>query len=223
MPKRDRGDAKPTGTPASKRPTPPSTSFYPLAVTVDGDAPWPPYVYIKRHIEQAGSGGGTAAPPRAAYVAGLPPMWRPPADVLAAVFRRVGDVDAVVVGTDATSAIVSFADAAALEAVMALAARGGALAADVPPPDGPFGLKAWVEDHKRQFPGNDVLQSKVRAKRGGDDGRRERARGEGRRVCSCFRPTSPTPTHLSPPVGRLGRRLRSRGRSPQSSRGGRRR
>lgn len=96
MAKRSRGDAAAAPVKTKRRRSPPAdaASTYALAVSVDGDAPWPPYVYVKRHAEPG------EATPRAAFVTGLPPAWRPLDDVLRAVFGAVGDVDAVVLHKD---------------------------------------------------------------------------------------------------------------------------
>ena len=32
---------------------------------------------------------------------------------------------------------------------------------EVPEPDGPYGLKAWVLEHQAQFPGNEVLAAQL--------------------------------------------------------------
>lgn len=97
MAKRTRADGAPAAPPKPKRrPRSPdaASATYALPVTVEGDAPWPPYLYVKRHAE-AGTG-----PPRAAFVSGLPPTWRPVQDVVAAVFGVVGGVDTVIVHKD---------------------------------------------------------------------------------------------------------------------------
>ena len=99
MSKRTRANgAAATGAPtkSKRRPRSPDAApaTYALPVTVHGDAPWPPYVYVKQHAE-AGAG-----PPRAAFVSGLPPTWRPVAYVVGAVFGVVGGVDTVIVHKD---------------------------------------------------------------------------------------------------------------------------
>ena len=58
---------------------------------------------------------------------------------------------------------MSYASPTSASSLLRRAASGAApLAVDLPPPDAPFGLKAWVEEHKAQFPGNEVLQKRVR-------------------------------------------------------------
>jgi len=100
MPAPKRGaDAGPSRPSAKRRARePPSetldTSFRALRVDVAGDAPWPRHVYVKVHVEE---GGGR---PRAAFVTGLPPAWRPLADVLRALMAACGDVETVVVAKD---------------------------------------------------------------------------------------------------------------------------
>lgn len=56
---------------------------------------------------------------------------------------------------------MSYASPSSLTELLALAKGGTPLDVSLPPPDAPFGLKAWVEDHKAAFPGNEVLQKKV--------------------------------------------------------------
>lgn len=75
------------------------------------------------------------------------------------------------------SAMISYASPSSLIELLALAKSDAPLVASLPPPEAPFGLKAWVEDHKAAFPGNYVLQKKVgRGVGGGGRSGRERER-----------------------------------------------
>jgi hypothetical protein len=61
------------------------------------------------------------------------------------------------------SGVVVFSDEDGAQAALEHAGAGEIVEYELPPPEGPFGLKAWVAEHKAQRPGNAVLQKQVPA------------------------------------------------------------
>ena len=99
--------------------------------------------------------------------------------------------------------MVSYASPSSLTELLALAKGDAPLVANLPPPETPFGLKAWVEDHKAAFPGNDALQKNVSGRGGGDGvggGSRERERAP---TPAPSPPTLPPPHPHPPPIKQL--------------------
>ena len=81
--------------------------FFLLPISLTGDAPCQPHLYVKVHrggddeeedANGGGDGGGSSqSKPRAVFVVGLPLLWRPLAPVLESLFGAFGDVEAVAV------------------------------------------------------------------------------------------------------------------------------
>ena len=96
--------------------------FFLLPISLTGDAPCQPHLYVKVHREDDGAdddddeghqrealkkrktGGGSSSSirplPHAVFVVGLPLLWRPLAPVLESLFGAYGDVEAVAVHPD---------------------------------------------------------------------------------------------------------------------------
>ena len=60
-----------------------------------------------------------------------------------------------------TSAIVVFEQAEGRANVLSAAAAGATVDYEVPEPDRPYGVKAWLLEHQAQFPGNKVLGAQL--------------------------------------------------------------
>jgi len=90
--------------------------FFLLPISLTGDAPCQPHLYVKVHREddanvdegerqeaskKTGGGGSSAIRlPHAVFVVGLPLLWRPLAPVLESLFGAYGDIEAVAVHPD---------------------------------------------------------------------------------------------------------------------------
>lgn len=59
------------------------------------------------------------------------------------------------------SALVVFEQAKGCADALAAAAAGATVDYNVPEPEGPYGLKAWLLEHQAQFPGNEVLGAQL--------------------------------------------------------------
>ncbi len=59
------------------------------------------------------------------------------------------------------SALVVFEQAKGCADALAAAAAGATVDYDVPEPDGPYGVKAWLLEHQAQFSGNEVLGAQL--------------------------------------------------------------
>jgi hypothetical protein len=93
------------------------SGFFLLPISLTGDAPCQPHLYVKVHREndddeeeeegmhrrQTNNDGGRSSSsnnPHAVFVVGLPLLWRPLAPVLESLFGAYGDVEAVAVHPD---------------------------------------------------------------------------------------------------------------------------
>ena len=96
--------------------------FFLLPISLTGDAPCQPHLYVKVHRDDdadeeeqqqeapnprrrktvaGGVGGSSSIPaPHAVFVVGLPLLWRPLAPVLESLFGAYGEVEAVAVHPD---------------------------------------------------------------------------------------------------------------------------
>ena len=94
--------------------------FFLLPISLTGDAPCQPHLYVKVHRDDdddardgeeheplnrrrrktVGGSSSNAAAPHAVFVVGLPLLWRPLAPVLESLFGAYGEVEAVAVHPD---------------------------------------------------------------------------------------------------------------------------
>ncbi|GBF94015.1 hypothetical protein Rsub_07283 [Raphidocelis subcapitata] len=105
------------------------------------------------------------------FVAGLP-LGLSEEDV-GAVLSCFGDVAGVVMHHTKRSCVVVFAEAASARRALAAAGSGQVVEYEPPAPEGPRGLKAWVQQHKAARPGAAALQKQL------DEWGRKRARDAG--------------------------------------------
>ena len=59
------------------------------------------------------------------------------------------------------SALVVFEQAKGCADALAAANAGATVDYDVPEPEGPYGVKAWLLEHQAQFPGNEILGAQL--------------------------------------------------------------
>ncbi|KAK9831949.1 hypothetical protein WJX81_001994 [Elliptochloris bilobata] len=125
------------------------------------------HLFIRPHhgagqADAAGSQKAVASlSERALFVVGLPFLHSDHQGVVSRLFGAFGSVERVAVHAEQTSAIVVFAKVAARDKALKAAAKGRSLELELPLPDKPYGLKAWVEAHKALFPGNAVLRQQL--------------------------------------------------------------
>lgn len=100
-------------------------------------------------------------PGTAIFAAGLP--LGVDEDVLKEIFSCFGTVTNVALHATKRSCIVLFEDAAGARALLQNAGIGQVVEYLLPEPEGAYGLKGWVQEHKAQRPGNEVLQQQLDA------------------------------------------------------------
>ena len=102
--------------------------FFLLPISLTGDAPCQPHLYVKVHRDDdddacdgeeheppnrrrrktVGGSSSNAAAPHAVFVVGLPLLWRPLAPVLESLFGAYGEVEAVAVHPDQVRSFFPF-------------------------------------------------------------------------------------------------------------------
>lgn len=132
----------------------PSTSYSVLPIKLHPKSSLVRHLYLKPQ-----SGEGTQQQGRAVFVAGLPAELHDGA--LLELFSTFGDVERAAVHGSRLSAVVLYSTKKGRDTLLKAAAKGKTIKLDVSPPDGPQGLKAWVEAHKAQKPGNAELQRRL--------------------------------------------------------------
>ncbi|KAL4429356.1 hypothetical protein ABPG77_005130 [Micractinium sp. CCAP 211/92] len=133
-----------------------STSYSLLPVKLTGPGGGPAvtrYLYIKQHASPADG----LPKERALFVAGIPAALQGPP--LVELFARYGEVERAALHGSRVSAVLLYRAAEGLAALLKAAAKRRPLELRLPEPQGPCGLKAWVEEHKALKPGNTELQA----------------------------------------------------------------
>lgn len=96
---------------------------------------------------------------RAVFVAGLPAQLD---EVhLLRLFESFGEVRRAALHGTRTSAVVLFGSKKGYDAIFRAAKKGKVIPVQIQLPEGPHGLKAWVESHKAKKPGNMILQKSL--------------------------------------------------------------
>jgi ribosomal RNA-processing protein 7 len=141
-----------------------STSYRCLPLQLHRDAPLR-YLYLKPAV--LGGDGGAAdqqedfARDCALFVAGLPAELDE--TTMLHIFAAYGEVERVALHGSRVSAVVVYASKKGRDSALKAAAKGKIAEIDLPAPSGPRGLKAWVEAHKAEKPGNAELQRRLDA------------------------------------------------------------
>ena len=133
-----------------------STSYSVLPIKLHPKSNIVRHLYLK---PQAGEGPPLTQQGRAIFVAGLPAELHEGA--LLELFSSFGEVERAAVHGSRLSAVVLYSSKKSRDALLKTAAKGKTIKLDVRPPEGPQGLKAWVEAHKAQKPGNVELQRRL--------------------------------------------------------------
>lgn len=126
-----------------------STSFSVLTLRIRNRSPTLRHLYIKRHDatkEPTDQGFDSSLKGRALFVSGLPVGIEE--DELRSILDQFGNVDQIVIHSVKTSAIVVFSTTDGCTAVLHAAKSGAVVTCTLQQPAGPFGLKAWVAQHK---------------------------------------------------------------------------
>ena len=140
----------------------PSTSYSVLPIKLHPNSAITRYLYLKPQTSTASSDTPGIPPGRAIFVAGLPAELHEGA--LLHLFSKFGEVERAALHGSRVSALVLYATKKGRDSLLKAAATGKIVKLDVQPPQaGPRGLKAWVEAHKAQKPGNAVLQRQLDA------------------------------------------------------------
>jgi hypothetical protein len=108
------------------------------------------HLYIKPHADADGLPKGPAV-----FVVGLPVLLHEAA--LMRLFSEFGEVERAAIHGRRTSAAILYADVAGRDRALRAAFEGRVINVDATPLEGPRGLKAWVEAHKAEKPGNREL------------------------------------------------------------------
>lgn len=136
----------------------PSTSYLVLPITLHPKSKLVRYLYLKPQ-----SGQGNIPQGRAVFVAGLPADLHEGA--LLDLFSRFGEVEKAAVHGSRLSAVVLYSSKQGRDAALKAAMKGKTIRLDIaslPTSGGSFqGLKAWVNAHKAQKPGNAELQRQL--------------------------------------------------------------
>eukprot|EP00775_Hariotina_reticulata_P013701 gene13701-13823_t len=132
-----------------------SKEYKSLALRLHKSSPCLVYVFIKKQQPHPNEQEVS----NALYVTGLPLGLDD--DSLAAIFSCFGPVQDVVLHPSKRSAAVVYSSPEGVSTALSQAGKGQIVEYDLPPTEGPVGLKAWVVQHKALRPGNSVLQQQL--------------------------------------------------------------
>lgn len=164
------GGASAAAAPSAAAPAPPQQQQQQLksiGLQLRKDSSLISYIFLKAHQvreddqqQQQGQDEQQQHPHKhAVFVTGLP-LGLEENDV-EAVFSCFGGVSQVVLHNTKRSGVVVFEDARASSAALAAAGSGQVIEFEPDAPEGPRGLKAWVQRHKAQRPGTAALQKQL--------------------------------------------------------------
>lgn len=115
------------------------------------------YLFVKPHTNENGTPDD-----RTLFVAGLPVYLDEKA--LLQLFSGHGDIEQAAIHGSRLSGLIRFSKKSSLKSVRKACAKGLVTQLDLEPTyttSGHWGLRAWVESHKSEKPGNDVLQAEL--------------------------------------------------------------
>lgn len=135
--------------------TEPSTSYHVLHVKLNSpNFHSTRYLYLKPHASQDG-----LPKDRALFISGLPVELDEGA--LLQLFSKYGEVERAAMHGSRVSAVVLYASKKGRDAALKAADKAKVAEVNPSPATKPFGLKAWVEAHKAEKPGNGELQRRL--------------------------------------------------------------
>jgi hypothetical protein len=136
----------------------PSTSYLVLPISLHPKSKLVRHLYLKPQ-----SGQGNVPQGRAVFVAGLPAELHEGA--LLELFSKFGEVERAAVHGSRLSAVVLYSSKQGRDAALKAATKGKTIRLDVASSNNNSssaqGLKAWVNAHKAQKPGNSELQRQL--------------------------------------------------------------